>query len=134
MWSNRTAISALVAVLVAISSAGCGLVAELSEDESTTVETPVSPSPTPKPTKTIEPIVDSGARYGANGAATPNDDGSVTYVVADGDVGGVVCDRFGLSWSQLQYEDGRGGINCYAFLYPDDVLNLSSARNGVEPK
>jgi hypothetical protein len=95
----------------------------------------VSASPTPMPTEEVTPtpIIDSGPREMATGSATPNSDGSLTYVVADGDVGGVICDRFGLSWQQMQFVDGRKGDTCFASVYPGEVVNLSSARDGEVP-
>jgi len=124
---------AFLAIGLTVSLTGCGLMDELTAAEPTSAENAPAASPTPKPTTSPFPIIDGGAQDMANGTATTNPDGTVTYIVADGDVGGVICDRFGLAWAQLQYEDLRGGINCYAFVYPGDVLNLSSARNGIEP-
>jgi hypothetical protein len=71
--------------------------------------------------------VDGGAREMANGTAVENADGSLTYTVVEGDVGGVICDRFGLSGQQLQNDDGNG-TTCYVMIDVGDTLNLSKER------
>jgi hypothetical protein len=117
----------LTASVVVLLLTGCSSADSVDVVEPEPTQSTVS---TPAPSATPEPIVDGGARDMANGAASVNSDGSVAYVVAEGDVGGIICERFGISGQQLQYEDLRGGINCYAYLYPGDVLNLSTAREG----
>jgi hypothetical protein len=47
--------------------------------------------------------------------------------VVEGDVGGVICDRFGLSGQQLQNDDGNG-TTCYVMIDVGDTLNLSKER------
>jgi hypothetical protein len=122
-FSQRIILASAVLLLLA----GC---------TSTTDTTVVEPAPTqadvstPEPSATPEPIVDGGPREMANGTAAPNADGTVAYVVAEGDVAGVICDRFGLSGQQLQFEDSRGGASCYVTLSPGDALNLSTERRG----
>jgi hypothetical protein len=101
--------------------------------EYTPAPTRSTTAPTPLPSATPPPIVDGGPMAMANGTAEPLPDGTVRYVVVEGDVGGVICDRFGLSWQQLQFEDGRGGDTCYSNVFPGEVVNLSSARDGVVP-
>jgi hypothetical protein len=105
-------------------------------DDAEPAPAPTRPAtaPTSEPTATPPPIVDSGHITMANGTAEPLPDGSVRYVVVEGDVGGVICDRFGLSWQQLQFEDGRGGDTCFSMVYPGEVVNLSSARDDVVPE
>jgi hypothetical protein len=122
-FSQRIVLASAVLLLLA----GC----------TSTTETPVvEPAPTqsnvstPEPSATPEPIVDGGPREMANGTASLNADGTVAYVVAEGDVAGVICDRFGVSGQQLQFEDSRGGASCYVTLSPGDALNLSTERRG----
>ena len=115
-------------VLSGCTFAGSSGAAEPTSVRSTSTSTPSTPTPAPPP------IVDSGPTTMANGTAEALADGTVRYVVAEGDVGGVICDRFGLSWLQLQYEDERGGVTCFTSVFPGDVLNLSSARDGVVPE
>jgi hypothetical protein len=114
--------STLLLVLVGCTSTNDATVVEPAPTQSTVSTS--EPSPTP------EPIVDGGPRDMANGTASPNADGTMAYVVAEGDVAGVICDRFGLSGQQLQFEDSRGGASCYVTLSPGDALNLSTERSG----
>lgn len=86
---------------------------------------------TPTPAPTVEPIVDSGAIEHATGVGEYLPDGTVRYVVQDGDITGVICDRFGLNGNQLVYEDGTLGKNCYSMIFPGDVVVLSSALSAI---
>ena len=90
------------------------------------------PSTTSAPTAAAEagaeaevtpgPITDLGARDGANGSTETTGDGTIRYTVAEGDVTGIVCDRFERRWWQLERPGTDGPFDCNAPSYPGDVL------------
>jgi hypothetical protein len=126
-------LSFLAAMTLSVAAlTGCTLPYEGSQGPAQSLGEATS-MPTPMPTAAPDPILDSGPREMATGTVTSNDDGSLTYIVAEGDVGEVICDRFGLSWQQLQFADERGGATCFSSVMPGDTLNLSSDRNGQIP-
>jgi hypothetical protein len=126
MSTSTSARAILGAAVLLVSLTGCFGTTDSSPGPTPTV---VADSPSPTPSPTPEPIVDGGARDMARGTATANIDGSLTYTVVAGDVGGVICDRFGLSGQQLQNDDGNG-TTCYVVIEVGDTLNLSKERPG----
>jgi hypothetical protein len=126
--SSRTGLLALSASAVFV-LAGCSVLDDADIGPSNTLPSSAAPvTPPPAPT----PIVDSGSTPGAAGSAELNDDGTLTYTVVEGDITGVVCDRFGISGMQLDFEDGRGGATCYVNIDPGELLNLDSSKDGFE--
>lgn len=63
----------------------------------------------------------------ATGVFEQHPDGFWTYIVADGDVGGVICDRLGRRWWQLETLDRQGGFDCYSMVYQGQVLVPTTA-------
>lgn len=79
----------------------------------------------PTPTQTFKPfstIVDSGPREGANGEALQDAEGNWYYRVVSGDVGGIICDRFGRSWWQLETIDRQNGFDCHTMIYVGQIV------------
>jgi len=87
---------------------------------------PSTPTPTASPSPRTAAVVDGGARPMAEGKAAPQPDGSVQYTVAEGDVSGVVCERFGLTRTELRGIDAsKSGYRCGVMIFVDEVLLLS---------
>ena len=42
-------------------------------------------------------------------------DGTIRYTTVDGDVGGLICDRFGRAYWQLEREDGTNS-SCFTII------------------
>jgi hypothetical protein len=90
----------------------------------------LAPTQTPTPTVTEPgPIVDSGPREGASGVATLLPDGNIRYVMQAGDVGGVVCDRFGRESYQgfIANDENQpiAAIGCQFFSFEGDIMVLT---------
>ena len=123
--SRLSATRTFIVVALAVASAsGCTLVSE-SADGGTTSSAPSTATPITPPTSDAAPaIVDAGPRDMANGAAVAENDGTILYTVAEGDVTTVICERFALSRNQLRFDDGRPGGNCYSSIATGDHLRL----------
>lgn len=77
-----------------------------------------------------EQFVDSGPTELATGEATELPDGALRYVVQSGDVGAVICERFGRAYWQGFLADPsgnpvNGAIGCQLFSYPGDIMILT---------
>lgn len=123
-------------VLAAAVLSGCAG----GESAPTSTATPTAPptlsptrTPSPSPTRTPAPtegplefvgapIVDSGPREMAMGLAELQSDGTWHYTVVEGDVGGVICDRFGRQYWQVETLGNWRGFSCMATVYPGLVV------------
>lgn len=76
----------------------------------------VSPTAEPTPTPTPDPIVDTGPAEGAMGGTETDAEGTIRYTTVEGDVGGLICDRFGRAYWQLDRENNNAGFNCHTIL------------------
>ena len=56
------------------------------------------------------------------GASEQNENGTWRYTVVEGDVGGIICDRFGREYWQLAKPKGHKSFNCYSMIYVGDLL------------
>lgn len=128
---NAIVAAALVTVL-----AGCTLLSpERGGSPSPTSTTTDASSATPTATPTPSPVptdqfVDSGTTEFATGDATELPDGALRYIVQPGDVGNVICERFGREYWQgyLADADGKpvnGALGCMIVSFPGDVMILT---------
>ena len=102
-----------------------------AEDTNGSTPAPSTESATTEPSpygsvsqRTFEPddISDSGPREGASGEAKQDENGYWYYKVVSGDVGGIICDRFGRKWWQLETSDRQAGFDCYTMVYPGQIV------------
>jgi hypothetical protein len=121
MNSARAYFARFAVVVVIASVSGCAFGAPTPQPVPTTSVSTATPSPT---ATAPAAVIDGGPREMATGVGEPQPDGSVLYTVEPGDVGGIICERFGLDIKELQQEDGRGGMSCYTALMPGDLLRL----------
>ncbi|WP_460947417.1 hypothetical protein [Okibacterium endophyticum] len=50
-------------------------------------------------------------------------EGRILYTVVEGDVGGLICDRFGRMWWQLERANGdNDGFDCYTVIDIGEVV------------
>ena len=128
---NLIVAATLVAVL-----AGCTLLGpERGGSPSPTSTTTDASSATPTATPTPSPVptnqfIDSGPTEFATGDATELPDGALRYIVQPGDVGNVICERFGREYWQgyLADADGNpvnGALGCMVVSFPGDVMILT---------
>lgn len=116
---NLLVVTALAATLF-LTACGTPSTPEPSPDETATTEAGPTSSPTPKPTP--EPIVDSGPVEGAMGTTETDADGVLRYTAVEGDVGGIICERFGRAYWQLESGLTSGGFSCNSVIYVGEVL------------
>ena len=127
---NAIVAAALVTVL-----AGCTLLgperggspAPTSTTDASSATPTATPTPSPVPT---DQFVDSGPTEFATGDATELPDGALRYIVQPGDVGNVICERFGREYWQgyLADADGNpvnGALGCMIVSFPGDVMILT---------
>ena len=107
-------ITALAAILLLTS---CGTPTPPAPPE----ESPASSS-TPTPSPKADPIVDSGPIEGAMGPVETDADGVLRYTAVEGDVGGLVCERFGRAYWQLESNLTSGGFSCNSVIYLGEIL------------
>ncbi|MBB5643263.1 hypothetical protein [Cryobacterium roopkundense] len=106
-----------------------GLLVTACAVEAPPTPTPSAPITTSEPTPSEPlPIVDSGALEGAMGTAETDEEGVMRYTVVEGDVGGIVCDRFGRAWWQLDNERNSGGFDCHSMINIGDVVTLTNDK------
>ncbi|TFD47882.1 hypothetical protein E3T55_15155 [Cryobacterium frigoriphilum] len=108
-----------LAIIAGILLTGCTFADEPAvSSPSATVEPTPTPEPTPEPTlePTPDPIVDTGPAEGAMGPVETDAEGNIRYTTVDGDVGGLICDRFGRAYWQLERLDGAGGFDCHTII------------------
>lgn len=127
---NAIVAAALVTVL-----AGCTLASPERGDSPAPTSTTDASSATPTATPTPSPVptdqfVDSGPTEFATGDATELPDGALRYIVQPGDVGNVICERFGRDYWQgyLADADGKpvnGALGCMIVSFPGDVMILT---------
>ena len=77
---------------------------------------------------TEPPIIDSGPTDGAMGDAAQLPDGTWRYTAVEGDVGGLICDRFDRAWWQMEYPDAGQGLNCNTMINPGTEVILNNAE------
>ena len=75
-----------------------------------------SPMTVPIPTPTPDSIVDTGPAEGAMGKTETDAEGTIRYTTVAGDVGGLICDRFGRAYWQLDREENNAGFDCHTIL------------------
>jgi hypothetical protein len=122
------------AVLVTVLT-GCSLLgperggspAPTSTTDASSATPTATPTPSPVPT---DQFVDSGPTDFATGDATELPDGALRYIVQPGDVGNVICERFGREYWQgyLADADGNpvnGALGCMIVSFPGDVMILT---------
>jgi hypothetical protein len=97
---------------------GCTQTTEsLPDEQSGSEPEQATPAPLPEGAPDSPPIVDSGARPQASGTVEIHPEGFLVYTVAEGDVGGVICDRLGRKWWQLETIDRQSGFDCLSMVY-----------------
>ena len=97
------------ALVIGLALTGCTFADEpVAAAPTATAETAPAPTPTPTP----DPIVDTGPAEGAMGPVETDAEGTIRYTTVEGDVGGLICDRFGRAYWQLERLDGAGGFDC----------------------
>ncbi|TFD89902.1 hypothetical protein [Cryobacterium serini] len=117
-------VTALAATL-ALTACGPSSTPEPSPAEAATTQAgPTTSTPVP------EPIVDSGPIQGAMGTTETNVSGILRYTVVEGDVGGLVCQRFGRAYWQLESDLTSGGFSCNSVIYLGEIL---TPTNDVRP-
>lgn len=73
----------------------------------------------------LTPVVDGGAREGANGTTASDETGLLGYVVADGDDSRAVAERFGLAMEDFVYlNPDLGGVTDHPDLRPGSTQAL----------
>ncbi len=119
---HSPAIRATIILFGVATLSACALMPALPVKQSfSTADVPAVPSASP------EPIADLGPRPMANGAATRDPSGAWLYTVVEGDVAGVICDRFGREWWQLETLDRQDGFDCYSTIHPGQTLVTTTA-------
>jgi len=101
------------------SDPGCGALSSLAPTEASPAD---STTPTHTPTPTLQPIIDTGPIEGAMGPVETDADGVLRYIVVEGDVGGLVCERFGRAYWQLDSNLTSGGFSCNSVIYLGEIL------------
>jgi hypothetical protein len=89
----------------------------LPDEQSESQPEQTAPAPLPELEPDASPIVDRGPRPEANGSVEMHADGFLVYTVAEGDVGGLICDRLGRKWWQLETLDRQSGFDCLSMVY-----------------
>lgn len=119
---NRPRILPLLTVLSAtLFLTACDALSALAP----TVESPTE-SPNPTHTPTLQPIIDTGPVEGAMGPVETDADGVLRYTAVEGDVGGLVCERFGRAYWQLDSNLTSGGFSCNSVIYLGEILTPTS--------
>lgn len=91
---------------------------------------PTEAGPTASHSPIPDPIIDSGPVDGARGTTETDADGVLRYTVVEGDVGGIVCDRFDRAYWQLETNLDKGGFSCNGMISIGEIL---TPTNDVRP-
>ncbi|WP_104089905.1 hypothetical protein [Cryobacterium sp. N19] len=115
--------------LILISALAATLLLTACAAEATPELAPTEIAPTHSPAPTPDPIVDIGAMKGAMGTVETDADGVLRYTAVEGDVGGLVCERFGRAYWQLESNLTSGGFSCNSVIYVGEILTPTNDKN-----